>query len=99
MPSNFVCRKLPGDDKHVEHSKRPRIGYDVNDEEHIDEEDLMNQYKTTDLPASDGAPPPVTGDGVLRGSGVSVSRLFSVKDRRIATQVVMAHGGGCGLLV
>ena len=100
MPDDFVYRKLPGDEKHVEPSKRPRTSYDENDDdEHMDEEDLMNQYKTTNVAASDGDHPLVSCDGVLGGRGVSVSRLFSVEDRRIATQVVVAHGGEFGLLV
>lgn len=41
------------------------------------------------------APPPgvVKSEGVLGGREVSVSRLFSSEDRKIALQVVWSHGG------
>lgn len=41
------------------------------------------------------APPPgtVKGEGVLGGREVSVSRLFSDEDRKIALQVVWSNGG------
>ena len=40
-----------------------------------------------------------TGNGVLSGKGVSVSKLFSADDRKIAIQVVKEHGGKVQLFV
>ena len=49
----------------------------------------MNQYKGGGSPTEDMP----TGNGVLSGKGVSVSKLFLADDRKIAIQVVKEHGG------
>lgn len=66
--------------------------------------DRQNKHARTDLHNDDcdddvtdvvNAPPPgmVIGEGVLGGREVSVSRLFSEDDRKIAVRVVWSHGG------
>ncbi|XP_064393637.1 DNA topoisomerase 2-binding protein 1-A-like isoform X3 [Halichondria panicea] len=82
-------RKLP-DDKNdgIDAAKRPCYqGYD--DNELLDEEDLMNQYKMRDSLTE--APP--TGSGVLSGYSLSVSRRIPAEDRKMSVRVITEQGG------
>ena len=77
-PISFL-RNLEEDDNASEHQhKRARTETD-------DDDDVMDVE----------APPPgvVRGEGVLGGREVSVSRLFTEDDRKVAVKVVWHHGG------
>ncbi len=89
MLTFFYYRKLP-DDKNdgIDAAKRPCYqGYD--DNELLDEEDLMNQYKMRDSLTE--APP--TGSGVLSGYSLSVSRRIPAEDRKMSVRVITEQGG------
>ena len=94
----FFSRKLGASLQSEQATKRPRVNQadDDHGDDVMDEDDLMMQYHTAEFPSSPGTSNdgPPTGDGVLDGKEVSVSRLFSEEDRRIATQVIRTHGGG-----
>ncbi len=84
----FLCRKLPTEEETGDVAKRPRYqSYDNN--EVLDEEDLMNQYKRGDSPPE--ALP--TGSGVLSGCIVSVSRRIPANERIQSIQVIREQGG------
>ena len=77
MTISFL-RNLEEDENENEHqAKRTRTDHDNDDVMDIE------------------APPPgvARGDGVLGGREVSVSRLFSEDDHKIAVKVVWCHGG------